>query len=393
MGSTMSSLKNNAISPIRLGVIGLGNIGQQHIDHIRSDAVNNCAITAVSSRGARDIATEIGAEHFTDYRELVDSGMCDAVLIATPTMSHLEMGLYALDKGLHVLMEKPLGLSTAEGEQLLAATAPEQVFALMLNQRVAPVFATMKTVIDAGTLGELQRTHWTMTNWFRPEVYFQVSDWRATWRGEGGGLLLNQCIHNIDIFQWLCGVPVSVQGFCGFGKYHDIEVEDEATAYFEYSNGASGAFIGSTGEAPGVNRLEIVGDKGMLSFDGEQLLLTENSPATSDYNRETNNMFGQPDKRETDITPADAVNQHAVVINNFVNAILNQEPLIAPAAEGIDSLSIANAILWSAWNGDRIALPFDSQDYQQALNKKIKHSTLRKKADIKANIDMEASYR
>eukprot|EP00752_Nemacystus_decipiens_P018891 g16947.t1 len=211
-----------------------------------------------------------GGEHFTDYRDLVDSGLCDAVLIATPTMSHLEMGLYALNEGLHVLTEKPLGLSIAEGEQLLAAADSDQVFALMLNQRVAPVFAKMKALMDADTLGNLQRTHWTMTNWFRPEVYFQVSDWRATWRGEGGGLLVNQCIHNIDIFQWLTGMPVSVQGFCGFGKYHDIEVEDEATAYLEYSNGASGIFVGSTGEAPGVNRLDIVGDKGMLSFDAEQ---------------------------------------------------------------------------------------------------------------------------
>lgn len=393
MKSEMNSSTNTQASQIRLGVIGLGNIGQQHIGHIRSGAVQNCVITALSSRGSSALAKEIGAQHFTDYRGLIDSGLCDAVLIATPTMSHLDMGLYALKKGLHVLMEKPLGLSTAEGEQLLDAAGPDQVFALMLNQRVAPVFAKMKAIIDAGSLGKLQRTHWTMTNWFRPEVYFQVSDWRATWRGEGGGLLVNQCIHNIDIFQWLCGVPVSVQGFCGFGKYHDIEVEDEASAYFEYSNGASGIFVGSTGEAPGVNRLDIVGDKGMLSFDGERLLHTENTPATSEYNRETRDMFGQPEARATDITPLETVNQHARLISNFANAILNQEPLIAPASEGIHSLAIANAILWSAWGGERIALPLDSQGYQRALNKKVANSSLRKKADIEANIDMGASYR
>lgn len=393
VNSSANTTVNSSANQIRLGVIGLGNIGQQHIGHIRSGAVQNCEVTALSSRGPSALAEEIGAQHFSDYRELVDSGICDAVLIATPTMSHLDMGLYALNKGLHVLMEKPLGLSTAEGEQLLSAAGEGQVFALMLNQRVAPVFAKMKAVIDSGTLGEIQRTHWTMTNWFRPEVYFQVSDWRATWCGEGGGLLVNQCIHNIDIFQWLSGVPVSVQGFCGFGKYHDIEVEDEATAYFEYSNGATGIFVGSTGESPGVNRLDVVGDNGMLSFDGERLFHTENTPATSAYNRETRDMFGQPDTRETDITPTETVNQHALVISNFADAILQAEPLIAPAAEGIDSLSIANAILWSAWNGERIALPLNSEGYQQALNKKVAHSTLRKKADIQANIDMEASYR
>jgi predicted dehydrogenase len=381
------------MSDLRLGVIGLGNIGQQHIKHILSGAVDNCVITALASRGESLLSEQIKAKHFTDYRDLIDSGLCDGVLIATPTMNHLEMGLYALNKGLHVLMEKPLGLSIAQGEKLLAAADSEQVFALMLNQRVAPVFSEMKRVIDAGALGELQRTHWTMTNWFRPEVYFQVSDWRATWHGEGGGLLLNQCIHNIDIFQWLTGMPVTVQGFCGFGKYHNIEVEDEATAYFKYANGATGVFVGSTGEAPGVNRLDIVGDKGMLSFDGQQLLLTENSPSTSLYNQQTTDMFGQPSSKQIDITPTDSVNQHAIVINNFVQAVLNGEALIAPAIQGIDSLSIANAILWSAWSGQQISFPLNADGYQAALDEKLSHSELREKSDIKASIDMEASYR
>ncbi|MBU3005212.1 Gfo/Idh/MocA family protein [Paraglaciecola arctica] len=381
------------MSDLRLGVIGLGNIGQQHIQHIQSGAVEHCVITALASRSESQLAATIDAKHFTDYRDLIDSNLCDAVLIATPTMSHLEMGLYALSKGLHVLMEKPLGLSVAQGQKLLAAAGQNSVFALMLNQRVAPVFAKMKNIMDSGDLGELQRTHWTMTNWFRPEVYFQVSDWRATWHGEGGGLLLNQCIHNIDIFQWLTGMPVSVQGFCGFGKYHNIEVEDEATAYFEYANGATGVFVGSTGEAPGVNQLDIVGDKGMLSFDGQRLVLTENSPSTSRYNCETKDMFGQPSSKKFDITPNESANQHAIVINNFIQAILNSEELIAPAKQGIDSLSIANAILWSAWSGKPITFPLDANAYQTELNKRLDSSVLRKKSDVKANIDMEASYR
>ena len=381
------------MSVLRLGVIGLGNIGQQHIKHIQSGAVEECVITALSSRNDSHLTEMLNAKHFTDYHDLIDSGLCDAVLIATPTMNHLEMGLYALKKGLHVLMEKPLGLSISQGDELLAAAGPEQVFALMLNQRVAPVFAKMKEVIDAGSLGELQRTHWTMTNWFRPEVYFQVSDWRATWYGEGGGLLLNQCIHNIDIFQWLTGMPTAVNGFCGFGKYHNIEVEDEATAYFQYKNGATGVFVGSTGEAPGVNRLDIVGDKGMLSFDGEKLLFTENSPSTSQFNKETTDMFGQPSANKTDITPTETVNQHAIVISNFAQAILNNEALIAPAKQGLDSLAIANAILWSAWCGERITFPLDSNGYQKALDEKLSQSVLREKSDIKVNVDMEASYR
>ncbi len=378
---------------VRLGIIGLGNIGQQHVAQVSNGEAGSCVISALASRGDNTLADKVGAGHYSDYRQLVDSGDCDAVIVATPTMSHKEIGLYALEKGLHVLMEKPLGLSVAEGEALLGAVSPGQVFALMLNQRVAPVFSRAKAVIDAGTLGPLQRTQWTMTNWFRPEVYFRVSDWRATWRGEGGGLLLNQCIHNIDIYQWLCGMPVSVRGYCGFGRYHDIEVEDEATAFFQYQNGATGVFTGSTGEAPGVNRLDIVGDLASLSFDGERLVLRENTPGTAQYNRETRDMFGLPDTRETDITPCEDVNQHAMIIANFVDAISNGTALIAPAANGINSLAIANAILWSAWSGQSIALPLDSEAYQVALNEKIAASSLRKKSEIKPFVDMDASYR
>lgn len=378
---------------LRLGVIGLGNIGTQHIGQISSGAVERVTITAVASRQHSPLATDIGARHFTDYRQLVDSGECDAVLVATPTMSHRDIGEYVLQAGLHLLMEKPIGLSVAEGEHLLSCQGPQQVFALMLNQRTDPTFLKMKAIIDSGQLGELQRSHWTMTNWFRPEVYFQVSDWRATWRGEGGGLLVNQCIHNLDIFQWLVGMPCRVRGFCGFGKFHDIEVEDEATAYLEYENGATGVFIGSTGESPGVNQLDIVGDKGMLSFDGEHLFLYMNSPPTAQFSRSTRDMFGQPEVSRENVTSWVSMNQHAIVMNNWVAAILDGTDLIAAAETGLNSLAIANAILWSAWSEQAIDLPLDSAGYQQALSQKVAASTLRDKAEIEVNVDMGKSYR
>jgi predicted dehydrogenase len=381
------------VDAVRLGVVGLGNIGQQHIKHIASAAVERCEVTAVCARSAIPQTEQLNAQHFSDFRALVDSDLCDAVLIATPTFSHAEMGAYALEQGLHVLMEKPIGLSIAEGEKLLSLAGKDQVFALMLNQRLDPIFAQMKSVIESGALGKLQRTHWTMTNWFRPEVYFQVSDWRATWRGEGGGLLVNQCIHNLDIFQWLAGMPSRVQGFCGFGKYHDIEVEDEATAYFQYENGATGVFIGSTGEAPGVNQLDIVGDLGMLSYNGSSLKLTGNTPGAAEFNRDTRDMFGQPDSNTEDLTPALNVNQHAEIIQNFVDAIVDDAELIAPANEGLNSLAIANAILLSAWTGEGVDMPLDSQRYQSALEQRLATSSLREKADVEATIDMEKSYR
>ncbi|MFT4518893.1 MAG: putative dehydrogenase [Halioglobus sp.] len=379
--------------PLRLGVIGLGNIAKQHIENVRSGQVVDCEIAALCSRSSSGLALEMNAAHFTDYRELIASGTCDAVLIATPTFTHYDIGAAALLSGLHVMMEKPIGLSVQQGEELLALQQPGQVFALMLNQRTDPLFVAMRDLIQQGTLGQITRTHWTMTNWFRPEIYFQVSDWRATWRGEGGGLLVNQCIHNLDIFQWLGGMPCSVKAFCHFGRHHEIEVEDDATAYFEYENGATGVFVGSTGEAPGVNRLDIVGDKGGLHFDGERLVLTKNVEATSQYSATTRDMFGMSDYTEQNITLDRVGNQHAAVLSNFTRAISEGEALIAPAADGINSLALANSMLLSTWENEAVALPLDSARYQAALDTRIASSSLRGASDIKANIDMSASYR
>lgn len=378
---------------IRLAVVGLGNIARQHIQHIQSGAVPNCRVTAVCSRSGGDIAASLGVDYFQEITALLEADVCDAVLVATPSYTHVDLGAAVLQAGLHLLMEKPIGLSLGEGQRLLALQAPDQVFAVMLNQRTDPLFTTMIDVIKRGILGDITRTHWTMTNWFRPEAYFQVSDWRATWRGEGGGLLLNQCIHNLDIFQWLCGMPNKVHAFCRFGHTHDIEVEDETTAYFEYANGASGVFVGSTGEAPGVNRFDIVGDKGLLSFDGESLWLTENQQASGEFSRNTKDMFGMPASTHQELKIDRAVNQHALVLSNFADAIINGADLIAPAREGLASLELANAMLLSSWYQRSVELPLNAEEYEAALQQRIEQSSLRAKANIDVNIDMDASYR
>ena len=291
------------------------------------------------------------------------------------------------------MLEKPIGLSSYEGEKLVALANSDTKFALMLNQRSDPMFSKMKALVDSGVLGKIQRTHWTMTNWFRPNIYFQVSDWRATWKGEGGGLLVNQCIHNLDIFQWICGVPSEITAFCEFGKYHDIEVEDEVTAYLRYPDNATGLFIGSTGEVPGVNRFDVIGDKGSLHFDTGILTLKTNSESTANYSATTSEMFGSPEVTSEIISVTETVNQHAVIMNNFVQSVLNDEPLIADAEAGLASLDMANAMLLSTWKKQSISLPLNRSEYQDELNKKIESSTLRVKSAKKATVDMSKSYR
>jgi predicted dehydrogenase len=386
-------MSNHQQTAIRLGVIGLGNIAQQHIDNITSGAVKNCVVTALCSRNNTGQADTLNATHFSRYQDLIDSDLIDAVLIATPTLSHFEIAQYALQKNRHVMLEKPIGLSSWEGEELLRL-APNQVkFALMLNQRTDPTFKKMKEIVESGILGDVQRTHWTMTNWFRPDIYFQVSDWRATWKGEGGGLLVNQCIHNLDIFQWVCGVPSQITAFCEFGKYHGIEVEDEVTAYLRYPSKATGVFIGSTGETPGVNRFDVIGDQGSIHFENGKLTQKLNDQSVAEFCANTDEMFGMPKVTETDISTTESVNQHAIIMNNFIDAIVDDIPLIAPAQDGLASLDIANGMLQSTWTKQAIDLPLDRQRYQTLLAEKAAQSSLRVKSNAEAKVDMSASYR
>ncbi|WP_017446680.1 Gfo/Idh/MocA family protein [Gayadomonas joobiniege] len=378
---------------IKLGVIGLGNIARQHIQNILSGAVKNCHLVAVCSRSVNS-SEYPDVEHFNDYKQMIDSGLIDSVLIASPTFAHFEMAQYALNKQMHLMLEKPIGLSSYEGELLLKLKTDNVQFALMLNQRTDPVYQKMHQLVQSNQFGAITRTHWTMTNWFRPDIYFQTSDWRATWKGEGGGLLVNQCIHNLDIFQWICGVPNSIIAQCGFGKYHNIEVEDEATAFFNYENGATGVFVGSTGEAPGVNRFDIICEKGSLHFDSGQLTIVENDQTTAEFCYQTDEMFGMPQNQTYQWQPpTEKVNQHAVVMNNFVAAILTGEKLIAPAEEGLASLDIANGILLSSWLDAKVVLPLDRTVYQAELDKKIAASSFRNKSNAEVKIDMNASYR
>jgi predicted dehydrogenase len=263
----------------------------------------------------------------------------------------------------------------------------------MLNQRSDPSFLKIRELIASGAIGQLQRTNWIMTNWFRPEVYFQSSPWRATWPGEGGGLLVNQCIHNLDLFQWCCGVPSKIRAWCRFGRYHDIEVEDECTAYFEYANGATGIFVGSTGEAPGSNRLEIAGDAGTILLENRVLTLTRNSTPAQAFSRSTKEMFGQPEKTVETFSDWPAVNQHATLLNDFAAGVLDGAKMIAPAGDGLASLEFANGFLLSTWLNREIDLPLDAALYEAELAKRVAASKPRTNLAQAAAVDMSKSYR
>ena len=364
---------------LRLGIIGLGNMGQFHANAIAAGKITRCRLAAVCDPDGRQLVRHLPARGFLSSSELINSGEVDAVLIATPHYSHTTIGIEALDAGLHVLIEKPLSVHKADCERLLAAHRGEkQVFAAMFNQRTDPSYLKLREMIRDDELGTIRRINWIVTQWFRTAVYYASSSWRATWAGEGGGVLLNQSPHQLDLWQWLFGMPTKVRAFCQFGRYHDIEVEDDVTAYFEYENGTTGVLITSTGEAPGTDRLEIAAEKGRVIIQDDRFYWTRNEVPMSEFSKKSPDGFAKPQTSEMEIAIAGHGGQHNEVLQNFVDAILSGERLIAPAEEGIYSVELANAMLFSSDTDMTVSLPLDAGLFEHWLSDKIKNSSFSK---------------
>jgi predicted dehydrogenase len=378
---------------VRLGIIGLGNMGSGHVaSHMPK--VKRCQLTAVCDVEPKKLDRYQDFARFEDSGELIRSGLVDAVLLAVPHYGHTTIGIDALENGLHVLTEKPLAVHKADAKRMIDAHADKsRVFAAMFNQRTDPHYQRIRRVVKNGELGEIQRTSWIITNWFRTDTYYASGGWRATWAGEGGGVLLNQCPHNLDLFQWIGGMPSRVRAYCGFGKHHDIEVEDEVTAYLEYPNGATGVFVTTTGEEPGANRLEFVGDRGKLVYEDGKITFTRNERSAKEVLRTSPDSFTSIPNWVCDIPVNGYGGQHTEIIQNFVNAILDGTPLIAPAEEGIYSVELANAMLYSAWTDTSVAVPLDAAAYESALMERVKTSRYGKKEVREVQVDMAASYR
>ena len=380
---------------VRIGVIGVGGMGSAHCRYLRAGEVSRCELTAVCDIEPAKLEPHKDVKCFGKSGELIRSGEVDAVIIATPHYDHTPIGIDALEQGLHVLTEKPISVHKADCQRLIAAyeAHKDRVFGAMFQLRTRPVFKRIKKLIEAGELGEIQRTNWVITAWYRCEAYYASGGWRATWKGEGGGVLLNQCPHNLDIFQWMCGMPSRVQAFCGWGKYHNIEVEDEVTAYFEYANGATGVLIAGTGEAPGTDRLEIAGDRGKLVYEKGELIFIRNEVGTREFTQTATGAFDRPDTWRCEIPIKDAPTGHAVVTQNFVDAVLDGVPLLAPAEEGIHSVELANAMIYSSLIGQAVDIPLDADAYEKKLKQLIAESKFEKEATQEVEMDMGKSYR
>jgi len=352
------------LKSVRVGVVGVGSMGRVYAEAIPS--IDGLELAAVCNRTLAKIQ-DLPGEKFSNHRDMIASGRVDAVVIATPHWSHPDVAIDALQRGLHVLTDKPLAVHVADGRRVLAAHVDKSVrFGVIFNERTRPVNVKIRSMIEAGELGTLRRVIWLATGLFRPHVYYASGGWRATWAGEGGGVLINQAPHDLDLLQWFTGLPVRVTATIGLGKYHPIEVEDDVTAVLEYPGGATGLFAATTGEAPGTSRVEIAGDKGKLELDTEssKLKFFRNEVPTSEFSRTTKERFGRPSCQEIDVSvpdEGDGPESHVLILENFRDAIRNGTPLLAPAAEAIRSLEIGNAMLLSGLLRRTVELPLDAE--------------------------------
>ncbi len=358
---------------VRLGIIGLGGMGLHHFKH--AHAVRGARVTAVCDSNPERlrpaVETDPTIKTFEDWRDLLAADLVDAVLIATPHYDHPPIATAALERDVHVLTEKPVAVTVGAARRVneLAARKPHLKYAAMFQQRTWPGPRKVYELVRGGELGEISRLTWVVTDWFRPWSYYASGTWRATWSGEGGGVLINQCPHNLDLIPWLTGMmPTRVTGVAHIGKTHPIEVEDDVTAIMEYANGMTGHFITTTGEAPGTNLLEIAGDRGLLRLEGRRLTLRRTKQSVREFRETSPGPFSLPEVDEQ-VIPIDPTPElsHVTVTQNFVDAILNDEPLIAPGVDGIKGLELGNAMLLSGVTRKPVELPLDAEVFGRFL--------------------------
>ena len=379
------------MNKVRLGIIGLGNMGTDHSKNIVNGGAPELELAAVADlkESRRAWAKENlpdTVQIFNSGDELIEKGDVDAVLVATPHYDHPRLVIKALNQGLHALSEKPAGVYTLQVREMNEVAAKsDKVFAMMFNQRSNHVYRKMKEIVSSGEYGQIKRVNWIITDWYRTQAYYNSGGWRATWDGEGGGVLLNQCPHNLDLLQWICGLPVKVQAFCHNGKWHDIEVEDDVTAYLEFENGATGVFVTTTGDAPGTNRFEITLERAKLVCENNELAFFEMEVSEREFCVTSTEGFGRP-KGEWVKLETDGENlQHTAVLRAFAANILRGEPLIARGEEGINGLMLSNAMHLSSWLGQAVTLPIDEELFLEKLNE------LRASSKAKDNVQ-EATF-
>lgn len=372
---------------IKVGIVGIGNIGYYHAKNINDGKIKGMKLVAVcdiDNKKLKKAKDELNVLTFDNHIDMLKDSDIDAVIVATPHYFHCEVAVDAFKCNKHVLTEKPAGVYTRQVNEMIdEAKRSGKVFAIMFNQRTNPLYKKAKEIVSNGDLGQLKRLTWIITNWYRTQSYYDSGGWRATWKGEGGGVLINQAPHNLDLMQWIFGMPKRINGFCTVGKYHNIEVEDDATIYAEYENGANAIFITSTGEAPGTNRLEICGDRGKIVIEDGKLKWWKLHDDERKFCFEAKEDFCNPPFDYNEIVQDEQETAHCGILQNFANSILFDEPLISPGEQGLNELTISNATYLSSWKGEAVSLPFDEAEFETLLKQQFTDKNNKTNSDNK----------
>ncbi len=370
------------MEPIRIGVIGLGMIGSKHARNITEGHCPDFRLVAVADRHQENIDPFLKAvpdlRVFKTGEDLILSGLCQAVVIAVQHNQHAQLASLALENNIHVMCEKPADVSASRVLQLQsqARLHPELAFGMMFNQRTNEVFRKIKDLLDGGELGQIKRLNWVITNWYRTQSYYDSSSWRATWGGEGGGVLINQCHHQLDLLIWFMGLPVRLQAFCHNGKWHSIQTEDDATVYMEFKDGSTGVLCTSTGDAPGTNRLEISGSRARLVLEDGTLSIDRLKVDEREWRTQCKENSKTPPMKQERMQFGDNPNQHAKVLNAFADHILNGGPMVANIEDGLRAVQLNNAMYLSSWTGSMVELPVDPKRFDECLEELQKKNTL-----------------
>ncbi len=382
---------------VRLGILGIGNMGSGHCKNILAEPDCEIELAAVCDvkEDRRNWAKENLPESvaiFDNAEDMMSSGTCDAILVAVPHYDHPKYVLEALKHGLHVISEKPAGVYTKAVREMIEETKKyDKVFAMMFNQRTNCLYRKMHEMVHSGEYGQIKRVNWIITDWYRTQAYYNSGGWRATWAGEGGGVLLNQCPHQLDLLQWICGLPVRVQAHCHVGKWHDIEVEDDVTAYLEFENGATGVFVTTTGDAPGTNRFEIDLEKAKIVCEDDKLSVYELEVNEREFCFTEPQGFKKPEGHFVEVETDGQNPQHMGILKAFAGKILHGTPLVAEGAEGINGLMLSNAMFLSSWEDKMVTLPIDEDLFYDELMKRVATSKAKTNV-VEVTMDTSNSY-
>ncbi|NLS78222.1 MAG: Gfo/Idh/MocA family oxidoreductase [Chloroflexi bacterium] len=364
---------------VRFGIIGVGGMGSGHARNMpKIEEVRLTAVADIDPTALKTATDAFDVPGFPNATELINSGLVDAVIVATPHYFHPPIAIEAMKAGLHVISEKPMGVQVSEAQKMIdTANKTGQTLAVMFNQRSTPHIQAARKLVEQGRLGELYRTL-LVEGWYRSQAYYDSATWRATWKGEGGGVIMNQAPHWLDLFTWLGGLPSRVLGRT-MTRQHRIEVEDEVSALLEYKNGATGYLHESVNEAPTSSRIELCGEYGKLVVEKDRIRFWEVPQGVRAYSDSSDQMWGSPEAREVEVEVEQRESGHAAIVRNVARHIMYGEPLLTPGHDCINGLQLADAIMLSADRGNRwVDVPVSTRAFNAFIARKQAESQEKK---------------